>query len=126
LRRPIPGATLALGALLLAGCAGYGVEIRNVSAPTVRVVVNGEDLGMMLCGALPITMSSSLVGPGLPWQVDLFRVDGKLWHSITLDGVAGRSQILAMFNEGVLLFPPTEPAVWDAFGRRPCPDPEPI
>jgi hypothetical protein len=123
LRLPVPGASLALGALLIAGCAGYAVEIRNVSGPAVRVAVNGQEMGTLACGAPSITLSLGLLGPGLPWEVDLFLEDGTLWRSITLDGSSGRSQVLAIFQEGVLEFPPTDPIVWDTFGRRPCPKP---
>ena len=116
-------ALVAAAALGLGGCGlDYRLTIDNVDHDPVRIVVNGEEFGQLVCTDPPIVLTP-MFGRALPWEVEVIdqATGNVIGGSVGLDGAAGR-QTLLIRDFGLVLVPPTDPvpAVLSSV-RRDCP-----
>lgn len=91
-----------------------------MDAPTVRVLVNGVDVGTVRCRAT-IVLVAGANAPPLPWKVDLVQEDGQAYDPVDIDGSGGQPKVLAILDVGVVELPPLDPQALEPFEQIPCP-----
>jgi hypothetical protein len=122
MRFGVRSAALAVALAVAAGCEpAYQLEVMNVQGPTVRVVVNGKELGVARCRDGVLVLRAGRNAPPLPWDIDLIRDDGTELAAEDIDGSLGPEQQLVILDVGTLMAPPNEPAAWRPFELLPCP-----
>ena len=110
----VPGMTgcagLLLAALALSACngaatptvGGFSVLILDIDGPDMTVVVNGQSVGVVVCGAGSLTLIAGEAGvPSLPWTIALSRRDGSQFGSVRLSGTEG-DQAIVVRSGGVV------------------------
>lgn len=119
--RRVLAAHLAL--LLVAACSPpYQMSVRNVDAPALTLIVNGQAIADLPCGVGRIVVRPGDNAPALPWRLELRRATGDVFASVDIDGTHGPQQELVIRDIGAIEVPPADPAD-AAFAALPCPPP---
>ncbi len=109
--------------LSLAACgAPYQLSVRNVDAPAVTLIINGQGIADLPCGVGRMVVRPGENAPTLPWRLELRRASGEVFASIDIDGTHGPEQELVVRDIGAIEVPPADPAD-AAFAALPCPAP---
>jgi hypothetical protein len=116
---------IAIGALvaaLLGGCdVGHTLEVRNVNAPTVHVLVNGTEVGVLPCRGEPLILVAGVNAPPLPWEMAFVLDNGDTKPSLSIDRTGNLPKVVAVLDEGVLELPPLDLQALAPFELIPCP-----
>jgi hypothetical protein len=109
-----------LALLLVAACVTpYEMLVRNVDAPAVTLIINGQAIADLPCGVGRVVVRPGENAPALPWRLELHRENGEVFASIEVDGTRGPQQELIIRDVGAIEVPPADPAD-AAFAALPC------
>lgn len=110
-------------AMTLSACAGTGarLEVTNVDAPTVEVLVNDQLAATLRCGETRVLLPGGNL-PSQPWTIQLLARD-LFWgyHGITVDGTTNMGLLVHRGNPPTVSFGPL-PVHFGPSGQ-PCPSP---
>ena len=102
---------LASAVIGLFGCGlDYRLSIYNVDRNPVRVFVNKNEVGRLMCTDGPLILTPTF-SHGLPWEVEVIdeSTSDRIGGSKILDG-GNAVQFLLIKDFGVVLVPPNDPA----------------
>lgn len=109
--------------LLVGACsAPYQMSVRNVDAPAVTLIINGQAIADLPCGVGRVVVRPGENAPALPWRLEIHRANGEVFASIDVDGTRGPQHELVIRDIGAIEVPPADPAD-AAFAALPCPAP---
>jgi hypothetical protein len=112
---------------VLASCdIAYSLEVWNLQAPPVRVVVNDREVGTIACRAGRIVLRPRLGNPPLPWHVEVLREDGTLFQAVDIAASETGDQKLVVLEVGLVTLPPVKQEELRAFELMDCPKQWPI